>query len=312
VLREPLARVFAELAARHRLDSDADRLLLYGLHAAEAYLRTRPTTGFAALGWPAFRGAVLLHVARLAASPFSGRTSGATGEPAPLPDSPQYHSQTYFLPCDRVGGFWFGGDWYGGRAATDGALWVVVADVTGHGYFAYLTASGLPAVWEKVWQDAGPNIEPVALLGEMHRLLEGCLPEGVYVECTLARLATDGATVVVPAGGSRLLLCRNGGAPALIKLRGAWLGLAAPHAADVHAVTLAAGDELLMGSDGAFDQLHADGPATAWARSATATLLDDVRRLLAEALLRGPQRDDFTLVLLRRRNGAEGARDVPV
>jgi hypothetical protein len=316
-LREPLARLMDELVSRHKLAQDRGRLTLHALHAAETYLRTRPREEFARLSWPAFRGALLLQVARLAFQPFgvapAPETFGGTG-PAPLPESPAYQSQTFFLPHDRVGGFWFGGDWYGGRTAGDGALWVVVADVTGHGYFAYLLASVLPGVWEACWKAAAADVRPVGLLTAMHQLLESCLPDGVFVECTLARLTPDGEATLAPAGGTRFLLRRRGGRPDLKKLRGAWLGLHAPHAEDQHTLTLADGDELLLGTDGAFDSLADHGGDVP---SDAPSLLDAVRAVLREALRDGPQKDDITLVLLRRRPplpgpGGRGPDDVPV
>jgi serine phosphatase RsbU (regulator of sigma subunit) len=312
-VRAPLERLMGELIVRHRLEQDSDRLTLHALHLAETWIRTRPPREFDRLSWDAFRNAVLLHVARLSLSPFGvgagqeqasrERERPEAGAPAPLPACNLYHNETLFLPYERVGGFWFGGDWYGGRKAADDALWVIVADVTGHGYYAYLLASVLPHVWEACWKDAPPGMRPADLLQGMHDLLESCLPEGVYVECTLVRLDAAGQATAAPAGGSRLLLRRQGGASDLLKLRGGWLGLFPPSPADEKSWTLAEGDELLLGTDGAFDHL----PATVGGQSgsASANLMEDIRRLLREALHHGPQKDDITLVLLRRRLAAE-------
>jgi serine phosphatase RsbU (regulator of sigma subunit) len=298
-LEPPLRRLMNQLATRHHLGGDRQRLVTNALHAAETWLRTRPTGAFAGMTWGAFRAAVLLHVAKVAAQPF-GR-SGASGEPLPLPlpKSSQYDSETLFLPHDRVGDYFFGGDWYGGNAAGDGSLWVIVADITGHGYQAYLLASALPAVWERCWQTA-PR-QPADLLAAMHRMVADCLPEGVYVECTLVRLAPEGEAVVAAAGGSRLMLRRGRGRPDLLKIRGAWLGLSAPSAAEQKTWTLHDEDELLLGSDGGFDHLAVQDETMVLEQLATAPLLDGVRRLLTHALERTPQADDITLVLLRRR-----------
>ena len=105
-----------------------------------------------------------------------------------------------------------------------------VADVTGHGYFAYLLASGLPALWQRCWnaQSRRPP-EPVALLACMHDLLCESMPEGIFLECTLVRLTSDGLATVVPAGGTRVVLRRGSRRPDLLKLRGAWLGLQLRH-----------------------------------------------------------------------------------
>lgn len=322
-VREPIGRLMGELIARHKLSQNPEQLTLYALHLAETWLRTRPAREFERHSWEAFRNAAVLHVARMALMPFGGQPGRSPGGgPAPLPDCPVYHNETFFLPYERVGGFWFGGDWYGGRKAADGALWVMVADVTGHGYYAYLLAGALPGVWEACWRQAPPGVRPADLLRSMHDLLETCLPEGVYAECTLVRLGAEGDATVAPAGGSRLLLRRGGGPPDLLKLRGGWLGLFPPSPADEKSWRLDAGDELLLGSDGAFDHLpdpDADDLARRLGVPANSSLLEDVRGLLREALRHGPQKDDITLVLLRRRNTslASGRRepaggDVPV
>jgi hypothetical protein len=310
-LAEPVGRLMGQLVTRHQMAHQRERLTLYALHLAETWLRTRPAASFGGMSWAAFRSAALVQVAKLASQPFGGEARPEAG-PRPLPECPAYDCQTFFRPHQRLGELWFGGDWFGGLHAEDGALWVIVADITGHGYHAYLLASGLPGVWEHCWQTLPSEPQPAEVLAAMHAVLRDCLPEGVYVECTLVRLGPEGDATVAPAGGARLLLRRRGTPrPDLHKLRGTWLGLKAPSAEDQRDWRLEHGDELLVGSDGLFDQLgeqHADevierlGPLPH-----TATLFDAVRRLVEEALERGPQKDDITMVLLRRRSRVEGA-----
>src|SRR5205809_823371 len=147
----------------------------HALHAAETFVRTRSPSEFAPLSLPAFRAALLLQVGKQAAQPFGGRRNGVPS-PEALPESDAYVCRTFYLPSEKVGSFWFGGDWYGG---------------------------------------------PVA-----------------------------------PAGGSRLLLRRRGEERVeLLRMRGLWLGLDRPSPDDQHACALNEGDELVVGSDGAFDQL---------------------------------------------------------
>jgi hypothetical protein len=314
LLREPLARLLGQFLARHGLEEDRALLTLHALHAAETYLRTRPPAAFAGTSWAAFRGAVLLHVAKVAFQPYGGQT-GPHGAPLPLPESPLYDSRTFFRPYERLGNHWFGGDWFAGRLAPDGCLWVVLADITGHGYFAYLLACGLPFVWQRAWATLGSERpQPAEVLTAMHHLLADCLPEGVFVEAALARLAPDGTVTVAPAGGTRLLLRRGRSArPAVLTLRGMWLGLRPPSVDDQGSWVLGHDDELLLASDGIFDQLADHGGAEAvLLTDAGATLFDAVHERLHHALARGPQKDDLTMVLLRRRARVEGAGDVPV
>jgi hypothetical protein len=312
LLAEPLGRLMGELATRHPLAHQRERLTLYALHLVETWLRTRPPGAFRAMTWAAFRSAALLHVAKLTAQPFGGEPR-CGGGPLPLPECPAYECETFFRPHESVGEVGFGGDWFGGRHADDGSLWVIVADITGHGYHAYLLASGLPAVWEKCWQALRPSqAEPAELLAAMHDLLHDCLPDGVYAECVLVRLGPEGEATVAPAGGARLLLRRRGTPrPDLHKLRGTWLGLSAPSPADQRDWRLEHGDELLLGSDGLFDQLSGEGGDEVvellGPLPQAATLFDAVRRRLEEALMRGPQKDDITMVLLRRRGRVQGA-----
>jgi serine phosphatase RsbU (regulator of sigma subunit) len=152
------------------------------------------------------------------------------------------------------------------------------------------------------------------LLAEMHRLFEDCLPEGVYVEATLVRLLR-GEVTVVPAGGSRFLLRRTGREEVeLITLRGAWLGLVAPAPSDQHRWALQPDDELVLGTDGLFDQLAAElGRDLEGVRRLKATnLFDRLEQLLRSALQQKAQADDITVVALRRTvvrsNGTGGGR----
>ncbi len=325
-VREPIVRLMDDIIARQRLEPSRERIVTHALHSAETFLRTRPVDDFTSMTWSAFRAAVLLHVAKQASQPFGAQVGGHLG-PTPLPESPLYQSTSVSLPYERVGNYWYGGDWFAGRHAPDGSLWVIVADITGHGYYAYLLASTLPSVWQACWKGQRlEDLQPADLLAAMHELLQDCLPDSVYVECTLVRLTPGGEATIAPAGGSRVLLRRGGARRAdLLKLRGTWLGLRAPTTRDQQTWRLDAGDELLLGTDGMFDQFGGHDSLEVVEMLSdvphTRTLLDEVQLRLRERLRRVPQKDDITMVLLRRRARAEeaaltaagnGADNVPV
>lgn len=310
-LAPPIQRLVHDLAARHQLPHRLDRLTSHALHAAETYLRMRPAQDFARMSEPAFRAAVLLQVARQIVQPF-GRNDAISCAPEPLPQTESYQSQTLYLPCETVGTFRFGGDWYGGRRDEAGRLWILVADVTGHGYAAYLLANALPAVWRRCWAEPRPNAEsPSDVLGVLHDLLVDCLPEDVYVECTLVRLDPDGRVTAASAGGARLFVGEpTAGRLEMLRLRGIWLGFEAPAPFEQHDRVLAVGDELLLGTDGVFDQLlEYGGPGcdlVAMIRAEPGdSLLESVRRLLDRALANETQKDDITIVTVQRRPGPE-------
>jgi serine phosphatase RsbU (regulator of sigma subunit) len=315
-LRPTLERLIDRLIAQHRLTAQRDRLVVHSLHTAETWLRTRPAQEFAHIAWPAFLAAVMFQIGKLVALPF-GRQTTATAQrsssPSPLPESSFYQSQTVFLPYERIGNTWFGGDWFGGQQASDGSLWILLTDITGHGYFAYLLASTMPSVWQKCWPLAANNhCEPADLLAAMHQLFEECFPEGIYVEGTLVRLDRDGTVTVAPAGGTRLLLHRSGAAKSdQITIRGSWLGLAAPHPRDQHTWRLEPGDELVLATDGLFDQLadHPGDEPGAWLQTSGNGVFEQVKEQLHEALRQQSQKDDITVVALRRlapKSGQEG------
>jgi hypothetical protein len=303
LLRAPLDRLMGELIARHGLDEDRELLTRHALHSAETDLRTRPPGAFAGLSWAAFRGAILLQMAKLTVNPYGAGGRDDLSGALSLPESRGWVSRTFFRPSVRLGKHFFGGDWYAGRQLDDGSFWVFLADVTGHGYYAYLLASGLPGVWQRCWSDHPDHPpEPAELLARMHELLADCLPEGIFLEATLVRLGEDGRTTVVAAGGTRFWLCRGSSRPDLVKLRGAWLGLRAPHPEDQHTLTLGHGDELLLTTDGVFDQLDGGEVVERHGPPGEVSLFEVVRELLEQSLANGPQKDDITLVLLRRRD----------
>jgi hypothetical protein len=180
LLREGLDRLMGELIVQHGLDEDRNLLTIHALHAAETTLRSRPGSSFADMSWRAFRNSILLQMGKLALHPHGAATAGLVPGLPPLPESPTYHHRTFFRPYARLGNHFFGGDWFTGRHIDD-ALWVFLADVTGHGYYAYLLASGLPALWQRCWEAhrEGPP-EPAEMLTTMHEILSDCLPEGIY------------------------------------------------------------------------------------------------------------------------------------
>jgi hypothetical protein len=306
---EPVLRLMGEIARRHNLSHDPEVLAERALHGLGTYLRACPPEEFVDMSARAFRAAALAHVAKVALTPFGAPTTNSAPGRDPLPPCPAYESEMLYLPFERVGEHGYGGDWIGGAGADDGSLWVFLADVTGHGYYAHLLAANLSAVWQTCWDGLPPECDqPIELLHRLHAILEGCLPEGVFVEACLGRLAPDGQAVVASAGGTRLLL-REGERReiSLHTLRGRWLGLAPPDEADQRTWELAAGDELLLGSDGLFDQLALSGRLgeAGVAALPDGSLLGGVRRAVYAALRESPQRDDISAVALRRRARAE-------
>jgi hypothetical protein len=306
-IAKPVSRLIDRIVSQRRLPYHRELLVRHVLHSVEIYLRTRKPPEFDDLGWPAFLGVILLYVAKMAATPGLG-SAGAPPVSAPLPACPFYESQVLQLPWEKVGDNWFCGDWVGGRLVPDGSLWVLLADVAGHGFSAHLLATGLPWVWSACWEKVSAVCtQPIALLRLMHEMLEDTLPEGVFVEATLARFGPDGAVTAVPAGGSQVLVRLHQARTLNVHtLTGSWLGLAPPELGDQHAWALGPGDELLLGSDGLFNQLTDHGRNAAAFSTMTCSqrcpdsLFQLVRAALEQALEHTPQADDITIFSARR------------
>ncbi len=304
LLQAPVDRLMGELIQTYQLKADRELLVQNALHLAEVMLRVRPLSHVANLSWEAFRAGLLINLAKLAIEP-AGNVSRNGMFPPALPDCPVYYSETFFRPHGQLGGFAVGGDWYAGRRLNDGSLCIFLADVTGHGYFAYLLAIALPSVWQRLWAaHPGTAPEPAELLTTMHELLADCLPDGIFLECTLVRLTTDGQVTVAPAGGTRLLLHPAHQPVGLLKLRGAWVGLRPVTREEQHQLDLKPGDELVLATDGVFDQLDDAGGAEAIASrviNRRGALFQAIREAIESSLQNGEQKDDMTMVLLRRR-----------
>jgi hypothetical protein len=123
MLYTPIDRLMEAMRGRYRLQHKQETLTRNALHAAETYLRTRSVSWFASMDWPAFRAAVLLHVAKLASQPH-GQPVVERTRPEQLPTSLGYDSEFFSLPYERIGDSWFGGDWFGSRESADGSLWI--------------------------------------------------------------------------------------------------------------------------------------------------------------------------------------------
>ena len=160
---------------KHQLTGQRDRLVVHALHTSETWLRNATGPGISEHGLARIPGGCPAagrpprHAPLWPAHPVGAQPSHG---PPPLPDTPSYQARTLFLPHERVGDAWFGGDWFGGQQASDGSLWVLITDITGHGYFAYLLASTMPCIWQKCWPLAAHNhCEPADLLAAMHQCL---------------------------------------------------------------------------------------------------------------------------------------------
>lgn len=190
------------------------------------------------------------------------------------------------------------GDWWDATSRRD-VLWVLVADVCGKSWPAYILARGLPGLWNFCLgsEPAGPD----ELLEGLEKQLSACLPDGLFVEAAVGRFAPDGAAQVRTAGGP-IVLHHDAAAGTVLRhaLAGSLLGIGLAAERDPGAWVLGVGDELLLASDGVtappLGGKWLAHLAAQWAEGQT-TLHD----ALAGALAASRQEDDITVLTVRRR-----------
>jgi hypothetical protein len=322
---EPIGRLIDRLLPGDPGASSRALLVDRTLHWLEMYLRSRDAGEFAAMTREKFLAQVLAAAYRMLSPLSSGKapallqnqaqTAGQARELAKT-DPPSSASatqelntsifivRTYALPLERVGG-----DWVGLKLEGDGSLWIIMADVTGHGALAHIIASGLPYLWETraIAQRRATSHAPGEVLAALSAALEAVLPEMVFVEAALVRFSPGGRTWASGAGNCRLILRKSGlDRFDLHRLGGSWLGLGL-HRHDHRDWELAGGDEFLLASDGLYEQCDGEGchlERTLDARAAAhltsgRSLHDAVIASLNEVLAGARQNDDILVVTVR-------------
>jgi hypothetical protein len=304
--QRPIAALITRIGERiGHASGHPDLLTSRALRWLLMYLRNRDPSSYKDLRLETFVKSLVLAV-------YRWLDPSRTDEPAmpwsrltePAPDA--YELRSHVQPLEHVGGDCWCQD--GGQGST---LWVIVADVTGHGYPAYLLAAGLPHLWRSrpIAELRASANEPRELLGTLGLELELVLPAEIFVEALLGRFSSSGEVLLAAAGGCHPILRRSGICEVEFhRLSGCFLGLEIG-GRDQCSWTLDPGDELLLATDGLFDQpcgdqrrLNARLPERVGDRlSAGRDLHDAVIEVLGEALCAAPQQDDITVVTLRRR-----------
>jgi len=303
--REPITRLVATVADRLGPETgDPEKLTGRALRWLEMYLRAHDHSVYQSVGRRTFVISLILAANRWLDPLDPNRYESlalAHGEH----DFDAYKLRSYTRPLDRVGGDWWDHDVDPGRV-----LWVIIGDVTGHGYPAYLLAAGLPHLWRtKAIANLRARMqEPRALLGALGREVEAVLPDDVFVEAVLGRFASSGEVVLAAAGGARPILRRSQAElPEFHSLSGCLLGLELGDR-DQCSWSLDDGDELLMATDGLFDQPLSDrervGKRLAGdcqqRLAAGHDLHGAVLDVLSQVLEENAQHDDITVITLRR------------
>jgi serine phosphatase RsbU (regulator of sigma subunit) len=154
------------------------------------------------------------------------------------------------------------------------------------------------------------------VLGTLGVELQSVLPDETFVEAVVGRFCSSGEVFLAAAGSCLPILRRSGICRAEFHaLGGCLLGLEIG-GRDQCSWTLDPGDELLLATDGLFDQPCGDQRLQARLPECVGNRLTDGRGLhgavievLGEVLCSIPQHDDITIVTLRRRERLQVPRE---
>jgi hypothetical protein len=205
--------------------------------------------------------------------------------PAQLPMVEGYALAAAYLPAQEVGG-----DFYQIFDGGDGAVLVVLGDVSGKGLNAAmrgtLAMGGLRAL-------ATEGLGPAEILTRLNRQLVEP-GEGGFITCVCIRLELDGAGLVANAG--HLPPYRNGAEIAVDA--DLPLGIAPAEIYRERGFTLAAGDRLMVLSDGVVEARDAAGALFGFDR--TRAISAQSAEAIADAARAFGQEDDITVLTLTR------------
>jgi sigma-B regulation protein RsbU (phosphoserine phosphatase) len=224
--------------------------------------------------------------------------------PKVLPVVPGYAFHAFQMQCKMVGG-----DLYDAALLRDGRVLILLADVSGKGMGAALLASNILSAFRMLRGNS--DFEVADATTRVNAQLHGSSRSGDFATVFLAVLDANNHTLTyVNAGHNSPLLVRSDGTYELIDATGMPIGVFDGAAWEARTVTLAAGDRLLVFTDGIPEAINAaedfysderlekfavDHRTTPPDAFATA-LIGDVSNFVGDA----PRSDDITLMLLQR------------
>ena len=199
-----------------------------------------------------------------------------------------------------------GGDLVDHDVRADGRVDAVLADVSGHGVRAGVVMGMVKSALRTHWTGEQPPDRVVASVSDV---LEQLTPSDVFVTGVFLRLDASGARAeAVLAGHHPMVVVRADGAVELVDNESLPMGVIDGESYVLRTVDLAPGDLLAVYTDG-FDetadranvQLGHDAVRQCLAEGARGPLRGAAEALFELAATHGPQQDDRSLLLLRRR-----------
>ncbi|HKF46038.1 MAG TPA: PP2C family protein-serine/threonine phosphatase [Terracidiphilus sp.] len=203
--------------------------------------------------------------------------------PAVLPAVPGYAIEAAYLPAQEVGG-----DFYQVLPQPDGAVLVLVGDVSGKGLKAAMTGALTIGAVRTL---SAEGLEPAKLLARLNQQLTQA-QEGGFVTCLCARIEAEGRVTLANAG--HLAPYRNREEIAIEP--GLPLGIAPDAEYLETTVQLGPAETLMFLSDGVVEARDASGELFGFDRTRSAS--SGTAQSIAETAQRFGQEDDITVLSL--------------
>jgi serine phosphatase RsbU (regulator of sigma subunit)/anti-sigma regulatory factor (Ser/Thr protein kinase) len=224
--------------------------------------------------------------------------------PKDLPKLEGWKIAYHYQPAREVGG-----DFYDFLRLDDGRVGLVIGDVSGKGIAAALVMANTQSVLRAVARRG--NVAPGRVLAEANEVLYAYIPSGTFVTCFYGVLDPENGRLVYANAGHDPPYSQRGGDAQELRARGMPLGLMPDMPYEEKETVLAAGDDLLLYSDGLVEAHDTKGDMFGFPRlrrlimaQSTGSGEELIDVLLAELTsftgTDAEQEDDITLVTLER------------
>jgi phosphoserine phosphatase RsbU/P len=238
----------------------------------------------------------------MTASVFELQRAARTRSRAPNRVTPQPHFDVHAI---SVPSRMFTGDfWFTHRAAD--RLWFALGDVAGKGLNAALVMAMIQEELERrITSCARAGCDPATTMKRLHEFLKPLLPSNRFATAVIGWLGNDGTMTIVNAGHCPPMLVRANGHIEEIDSTGPVVGIMpSPRWASM-TLTLDAGDQLILYSDGVIEAASPDGeefgvegivralPTSSCARDVASAIHDAASRHAG-----GARYDDLTLLVI--------------